>query len=94
MVTSPATQDPRARSGEASSSCTNIDDNTVRAVGTVHWSDGYVDTATATYEDPGTFALLTERMWSFTFYLTAPPDGTIGSLSCTPGGSGGPLYWP
>ncbi len=91
----PATADPRARADGSSSNCGLQADGTILATGRVQWSDGFVDTASTVYSTPGPHVLVTtSRHWSFSVYVSAPPDGAIGDLSCWIGGGSGPVYWP
>ena len=89
----PTYVDSRPEAGAASSTCSPQLDGTIRASATVHWSDGFVDTASASYSSAGQYVLTTSRNWSFTINVVGPPEGAIGDLTCWTGGGGGPSRW-
>jgi hypothetical protein len=85
--------DPRPEASSPTSSCSLQPDGAILATARVEWSDGFVDAASARYQDPGQHTLVTPRGWTFSFYVYGVPEGAIGDLTCHPTGYIGVSRW-
>jgi hypothetical protein len=85
--------DPRPEASSPTSSCSLQPDGAILATARVEWSDGFVDAASARYQDPGPHTLVTPRGWTFSFYVYGVPEGAIGDLTCHPTGYIGVSRW-